>query len=106
MIKYLELADYINLGEIQTFSHVYQFMERNKSNPITILINAYVPDAKIFKGRVWNKSKSFEKIELSKDEKATIEHYTGNLNEVNFPDFIKNTVIEEPYSNFIEETQK
>lgn len=105
MIKYLDLKGYRNLGEIAMFSHLYQFIEKKdnaeRSNSVIILIHAY-DGAKIFKGYVLDKTKTYEQIELAEDELTEIQKITGTLKVVNFDEFIKGTVVEELFNNYTE----
>lgn len=102
MIKYADIKGYKNLGEIQLFSHLYQFIEIDKDTPMTILIHAYECDVKIFKGYVFNKTNTYKSISLTNEEITSIEPYVGKINQVNFNEFIVGTIIEDYYKNFKE----
>lgn len=103
MIKYMDLEGYRNLGELRMFSHLYMFREENKETPMIILIHAYECDAKVFKGYLFNKSKTFKTVELTNLEIEKLETYVGKLQQVSFNAFIKETIAEEEYSDFTEQ---
>jgi hypothetical protein len=103
MIKYVKIPGYTNLGEIQTFSHLYQFMENGKETPMTILVHAYECDTKIFKGYVFNKTGIYKSVPLTNDELSKIEQATGKAKQVDFKDFITGTIVEEFYKDFMPE---
>lgn len=100
MLKYTEIEDYRNIGEIQIFSHVYQFIENVEENPKIILIHAYECDAKVFKGFLYNNSRTFKSVDLSENEIEKLEEYCGKLTEVDFDDLIKETEFAEFYKDF------
>jgi hypothetical protein len=101
MIKYVDLEGYTNYGELVPFSHFYQFRQLNEDIPMIILVHAYECETKVFKGFLFNISKIYQIVPLTKDEKSKIESATGSLTEVGFPDFIKDTIFEEGYSGYL-----
>ena len=100
MIKYVDIDGYKNLGEVQLFSHLYQFIETEKDTPMTILVHAYECDTKIFKGYVFDKTKTYKSVRLTEGELETIEGATGKAEQTDFPEFIKGTIAEEYYKEF------
>ena len=100
MIKYAEIKDYKNVGEIQMFSHVYQFIENVEENPKIILIHAYVGETKVFKGFLYNKTKTFINVKLLGNEIKEIVQWCGNLTQVGFDEFIKQTPFADVYKDF------
>lgn len=100
MIKYAEIEGYRNLGEIQLFSHVYQFIENVEENPKIILIHAYECDTKVFKGFLYNKSGTFKSVELLENEIKKLENYCGKVTQVDFDKIIKETEFADLYKNF------
>jgi hypothetical protein len=100
MIKYLELEGYTNFGEVQMCSHVYQFRQKEVSCPIIILIYAYA-GSRIFKGLIFDKSKTYKTLQLTKTELTKIEEYTGKLKECDLEEFIKDTIVEEQLKNYV-----
>jgi hypothetical protein len=100
MIKYVDISGYKNLGETQPFSHLYQFMEIGKETPATIIVHAYECDTKIFKGYVFNKTKTYKSVQLTEDELRAIEQATSKAEQIDFPEFIKGTIAEEYYKEF------
>ena len=101
MIKYANIKGYTNIGEVQLFSHLYQFREENKELPKIILIRAYDGDIKIFKGYIFDKTKTYESIPLIDLELSEIEKYTGHAKQFDFNEFIIGTVIEDYYKNYV-----
>jgi hypothetical protein len=88
MIKYVELKGYSNSGEVGVFSHLYRFFERDSEDPVMIFIHAYeVTPTKVFKGRVHTETKSYKNIDLTLDEKETLEQSVGELHQTDFIDF-------------------
>ncbi len=103
MIKFMKLEGYVNIGEIQLFSHVYQLYEENKNEPILILINAYNTEKnenKVFKGFVYEKSKQYKCVKLSDNEIDEIKKYIGGFREVDLEIFVKDTVLCNSINNF------
>lgn len=100
MIKYANIEGYNNLGEIQMFSHLYQFIERDKATPMIILIHAYECDTKVFKGYIFNSSQTYENIPLTDTEINQIEIYTGKLQQIDFKEFIVGTIAEASHKDF------
>lgn len=91
------------MGEIQLFSHLYQFVEQNTETPMVILIQAYdIPTAKVFKGYLFGKSETYKNIELSEDEIQILKEYVGEFKNVGFNEFISNTALEDYHKNFEE----
>jgi hypothetical protein len=101
MIKYASIDGYKNLGEIELFSHLYQFMEKGKETPMTILIHAYECETKFFKGYVFNNTKTYKSIPLTELEIKEIEKYTGTGQQVDFLKFIIGTIVEDYYKDFM-----
>ena len=106
MIKYAERKDYKNVGEIQMFSHVYQFFENVEENPKIILIHAYDCDTKVFKGFLYDKSKTFINVDLLENETKKIEGYCGRVTQVGFDEFIKETQFADLYKDIKEQEEK
>jgi hypothetical protein len=102
MIKYAEIDGYENLGELQMFSHLYQFIEKDKETPMIILIHAYECDTKVFKGYVFNETQTYNSIPLNNNEIEEIEKYTGKLEQVQFIKFIMGTIVEDSCKGFKE----
>ena len=95
MLKYTNRGNFKPMGEIGgMFSHIYQFVENIKENPSIILINGFVEEQKVFKGKLYNNSKKFIIEKLEEDEIKHIEEVIGNFKEVDFKDFIKNTAFD------------
>lgn len=103
MIKYATIEGYRNIGEIQMFSHLYQFVENIEEEPKVILIHAYECDTKVFKGFLYNNSKTFKNVELLKNEIKEIESCCGKLTQVDFNEVIKETEFAEFYKDFKKE---
>lgn len=102
MIKYLNIENYKNIGEIGMFSHIYQFVEQNKESPMVILVNTYDGNNNIFKGYLFLESKTFSGVKLTEYEKNKIEEYTGELDEISFDKLINNTIYKEEFKDFTE----
>ena len=104
MLKYTNIGNFKPIGEIgEMFSHIYQFVENKKENPSIILINGFVEEQKVFKGKLYNNSKKFIIEKLETDEIKQIEQVIGSFKEVNFKDFIKNTIFDnEDFNCYIE----
>ena len=100
MIKYVDISGYTNLGEVQMFSHLYQFMEKDKEIPMTILVHAYECGTKIFKGYVFNKTATYKSVPLTEEELSKIEWATGKVEQLDFKDFIVGTIAEDCYKDF------
>lgn len=100
MIKYAEIEGYRNIGEINSFSHLYQFIENVEENPKIILIQAYECDAKVFKGFLYNNSKTFINIDLLDNEIEEIEKYCGDATQIDFDELIKETDFAEFYEDY------
>ena len=100
MIKYAEIEGYRNLGEIQMFSHVYQFIENVEENPKIILIHAYVGETKVFKGFLYDNSKTFKSVKLLDNEIEEIEKYCGDATQIDFDEIIKETEFADLYKDF------
>lgn len=102
MIKYAEIDGYKNIGEIGIMSHVYQLIEIDKREPMIILIHAYEGPTKAFKGYLYNKTKKYKSVDLTKEEQKEIERFTGKLEQVDFISLIEKTVIEKIYADYEE----
>ncbi len=102
MVKYVDIPGYANCGETQMFSHLYQFMEKSKETPMTILVHAYECDTTIFKGYVFLKTSTYKNVPLTDDELKAIEFATGKAKQLNFPEFIIGTVCEDDFKDFKE----
>ena len=100
MIIYAEIEGYRNLGEIQMFSHVYQFIENVEENPKIILIHAYVGETKVFKGFLYDNSKTFKSVNLLDNEIEEIEKYCGDATQIDFDEIIKETEFADLYKDF------
>jgi len=100
MIKYANLEGYKNLGEIKMFSHLYQFIEVDKDRPMVILIHAYEDDTKIFKGYLYNLTLTYNSIPITDKELNILEAYIGKATQVELPDFIKGTILENQFKAF------
>jgi hypothetical protein len=105
MIKYADVKGYKNLGEIQLFSHLYQFIELDNDTPMIILVHAYECDTQIFKGYVFNNTNTYKSIPLTNEELISIETYTGKANQINFDKFIIGTIIEEACKDYKEKKE-
>lgn len=103
MIKYTELEGYKNLGEVEIFSHVYQFIECKNGNrsPMIMLINAFETN-KVFKGYLFMGKNTYSSVPLTEKEKETLEGVIGKVTEVNFMEFTKGTILEGGYDSFKE----
>jgi len=100
MIKYADIKGYKNLGEIHLTAHIYQFVENDKYEPIIILVHSYEGPTEVFKGYLYNESKTFKSVDLTENEIDEIEKYTGKLEQVEFDAFINNTMFAEYYNEF------
>lgn len=95
MLKYTKIGNFEPVGEIGgMFSHIYQFVENIKENPSIILINGFVEEQKVFKGKLYNNSKKFIIEKLKTDEIKQVEQIIGSFKEVDFKEFIKNTIFD------------
>lgn len=104
MIKYIDINGYDNLGELAPFTHFYQFMQSDAEVPLTIIVHAYECDAVVFKGYLFNKTRSFEVVPLTEHEKSKLEDVVGNITEVTFSEFIKGTILEDEYLDVVDKT--
>jgi hypothetical protein len=95
VIKYAELNGYNNCGELGFCSHLYEFIQKDEETPIVILIHAFECPAEIFKGYVFNKTKSWKPVLLTDEERTKIEFYTGHITEVDFPKLVAGTIADE-----------
>ncbi len=101
MIKYAEIDGYINRGEASPFSHLYQFMEKGKETPITILVHGYaICPAKVFKGYIYDKTKTYSTVALTEDEKAVLQKWVGTIEQVDFLDFANSHEMLIPYRGY------
>ena len=100
MIKCSKIKGYKNLGEVQIFSHLYQFIEKDKDIPMVILVHAYEYDTQIFKGCLFSKTQTYKSVPLTEIETQEIEKWTGKVKQVNFNKFIIGTILEDNYKNF------
>jgi hypothetical protein len=100
MIKYVEIDGYKNYGEVHPFSHLYQFVQDNTECPMIILVHAYDPPEKVFKGYLFNSDKTYQNIPLTSEESEKIEYATGKLEEVDFMDFFKDSSFEEQFKDY------
>lgn len=104
MIKYCGLDGYNNCGEVQMFSHLYQFIEKDEEVPKIILLHAYdICPALVFKGYVFDKKRTWTSIPLTEAEKSKIEGYVGTIQEVDFSEFTNKHDMLEPYRAYISE---
>ena len=108
MIKYASIDGYTNVGEIEIFSHVYQFVESGKEIPKIILLHAYRgATTNVFKGYLYTLTKTFINEKLTEHEAKVIEDYCGGeLCQVGFDKFIKGTNFAQDYLNFKEVEEK
>lgn len=107
MIKYAEIEGFANRGEISPFSHLYQFMEKGKEMPATILIHGYdLCPAKVFKGYVFNKTKTCFAVALTEEEKAVLQKWVGTIEQVSFSDFANSHEMLIPYRGYSERPAK
>lgn len=102
MIKYAKIEGYKNLGELGILSHLYSLIQVNKETPMIILIHAYEGNQQVFKGYVFNKTSTFKGVPLEAAEAAEIESIIGKFEQVEFLEFIKETLFEKEYSSFTE----
>lgn len=101
MIKYATINGYDNYGEVELYSHIYQFLEQNIGDKKTILIHGYdISPAKVFKGYIYMKNKTYKSIAMTDEERKTIEQYVGEFNQLGFLDFIQGSSFEEFYQDF------
>lgn len=100
MIKYLELPGYSNRGEVISFSHFYQFMQKDVKPPITIILNAYEGDAKAFKGYLFHEKKTFQSIPLTLEEKQTLEPYVGAIAQVDLDVLVFGSIFESEINGY------
>lgn len=103
MIKYAKLDGYNNRGEVQMFSHVYEFVEINKNEPIIILIHAYSAPNIIFKGYLYERTKTFKSVPLLDSERKVIEECVGAVTQCPFNEFINITGFAGIYKGYKEE---
>ena len=100
MIKYVDIDGYKNLGEVQLFSHLYQFIETEKDTPMTILCTLMNATPRYSKAMCLTKTKTYKSVRLTEGELETIEGATGKAEQTDFPEFIKGTIAEEYYKEF------
>jgi len=101
MIKYSKVEGYKTLGEVGVFTHIYQWVEDVNENPIVIIINAYEGKPKVFKGYIYNKTKQYKSIPVKDNELLDIESYVDKIEQMDFRDFIKDTILDnELYNSF------
>jgi hypothetical protein len=106
MIKYAEIDGYANCGEAAPFSHLYQFMENGKETPMTILIHGYdICPAKVFKGYVFNKTRTHSSASLTEDEKTVLQQYIGEIEQVGFSEFANSHEMLIPYREYVEQKE-
>jgi hypothetical protein len=65
-----------------------------------IIIHAYECATKIFKGFVCKSTKTYQSVELTKEEIDTLEQYVGTSTQVNFDAFIVGTILEESFKDY------
>ena len=63
----------------------------------------YSEEQKVFKGKLYNESKTFIIEKLEDDEIKHIEQIMGGFKEVDFKDFIKNTLFDNEEFNLYKE---
>jgi len=102
LIKYAKINGYQNLGETGLVTHYYQFIEVNKDIRRIILIHTYEQPTQVFKGYLYEKSRTYKIDKLNDNERATIEMYCGKVTEVSFNDLIKDGILEDYYSGYTE----
>lgn len=102
MIKYIELKGYVNRGEVGMFSHVYQFIEKDTDTPMVIIIKAYDGNTKVFKGYLFMKNNTFEKVLLTEEEIIILEPCIGKINQKDIKEVLRGTDFEAQFENFKE----
>lgn len=100
MIKYTNIKGYSNRGEIYPFAHYYQFMQEGVETPMIILVHAYECETKVFKGYLFNKTKTFKSAPMTDEEIKAIEQATGKLTQVDFDEIIRGAEFEETYTDY------
>lgn len=101
MIKYAKIEGFRNLGEVELFSHIYQFIELKKEHPKTILIEGYTHNPnKVFKGYVFRGKQTWDSVPLTPEEKEVIASCVGNIVEVDFTTFISGIPLLEGFKDF------
>ena len=89
MIKYANIKGYKNLGEKPMFSHVYQFLEDKEIKPMGIIVHAYVVSpARVFKGYIFHKTQKYQNVDLTDEEKETINKFIGQAEQVDFLELV------------------
>jgi hypothetical protein len=101
MIKYIKIPGYHYANPVGgMFSHFYQFMEEDKETPMTILVHAYECPTVIFKGYVFVKQDTYQSVPITDEERKLIEQATGQLKQIDFNEFVKETFLDEDYGRF------
>jgi hypothetical protein len=67
------------------------------------LINGFVENQKVFKGKIYNSNKAFVWEKLKENEAKIIEKTIGRFKEVNFKEFIKETTFDNELFNSFKE---
>jgi response regulator RpfG family c-di-GMP phosphodiesterase len=99
LIKYANIDGYTNLGEVQMFSHLYQWIEKVNESPKVILITAYEEKQKVFKGYIYTKSKQYKSIPIDMNELKEVKNLVGKIEQVDFKEFIVDTLLDNEYYN-------
>jgi hypothetical protein len=103
MIKYVKIPGYVNLGESEMFSHLYQFkaLEPDENNYYNmIFIWAYIGPATLWHGNILAKTKECIFVEKELDLKEA-ESMIGPIKIIrNFKEFIKNNAFESSFKDF------
>ena len=102
MVKYSKIKGYITNGAIEIFSHLYQWVEEAKDNPIIILIHAYDGEPTIFKGYIYNKTKQYKPVDILDKELEDVEICVGKLKVLEFKEFIANTLLDSEFYHSFE----
>lgn len=102
MLKYLEIPGYSTIGELQYFSHVYQWIEATSDSPSIILVKAYEGQQKAFKGKVFHRTDTYMTLALTEAEKTAIESVIGSFIETTILDVVSGTEFEEGLRNYTE----
>lgn len=101
MIKYAEINGYKNLGECGMFTHLYEWIEKDKETPLVIIVHAYECKPKVFKGYIFNEIEKFQDVPVIDGELSEVEKFVGEkIEQCSFTDFIKGTLLEEDYGKY------
>lgn len=98
MIKYMELPGYHNCGEVELFSHVYQFVSKTHvectNYPAVIIIHAYEGATKAFKGVLLRGSRRYMTLPLTDAELEALKPYVGEIQQLDIAEVLAGTTFE------------